>query len=408
MAELVIEHAKVVLPDGILTDATLRVSRGTIVSVGAAGGAEGLEEGGGERIDAEGRLLTAGLIDLHIHGVERSLFELGPDDLQAGLAALPRHGVTGVLPTLYRVLGAEHLDKLRALAEALKGCDTVHAPGFHFEGPFLKLAGAGGLTMSGNVAHLDALVDATGGAVEAVSVSPDTAGVVPVIERLTSRGIATFMTHTRANVPQTVAAIEAGARHATHFYDLFELPESHEPGVRPVGCVEAVLADARVSVDFIADGVHVDPMAIRAAIAAKGGEGRHVVAISDASIGAGLRSGIYDTPWGYPVRVKPGDAARIELPSDPRHGALAGSAITLAQAVANLRRWLDLPEHQIWAMATTNPADVVGWAEKGRLAVGADADMVLWDVGDDGELSAKSTWVRGRCVHDQSTMESRT
>src|SRR5262249_45336740 len=134
-----------------------------------------------------------------------------------------------------------------------------------------------------------------------MSISPDQKNVLPVIVHLKERGIVPFITHTRASVEQTQAAIEAGARHATHFYDVFPVPEEKDPGVRPVGAVEAILADRRVSVDFISDGVHVHPTAIRAAVAAKGWAG--VILITDSNIGAGLPSGQYDTPWGYPVHV---------------------------------------------------------------------------------------------------------
>ncbi|MBI2497232.1 MAG: N-acetylglucosamine-6-phosphate deacetylase, partial [Opitutae bacterium] len=117
-----------------------------------------------------------------------------------------------------------------------------------------------------------------------------------------------FITHTRASVAQTEAAIDAGAVHATHFYDVFYPPTETDPGVRPVGAVETILADPRASVDFIADGIHVHPTAIRAALAAKTFAG--VTLITDSNIGAGLPAGVYDTPWGYQVRVSPEEAAR--------------------------------------------------------------------------------------------------
>jgi N-acetylglucosamine-6-phosphate deacetylase len=108
--------------------------------------------------------------------------------------------------------------------------------------------------------------------------------------------------------------------HATHFYNVFYPPAESDPGVRPVGAVEAILADPRASVDFIADGVHVHPTAIRAAIAAKTWAG--VILITDSNIGAGLPAGVYDTPWGYRVKVAPGKAARHETKN-----FLAGSAL---------------------------------------------------------------------------------
>lgn len=347
------------------------------------------------RVDGGGRLLTAGLIDLHIHGIEQWLFESGPDALVDGVNALAKYGVTTVLPTLYRVMSEDQFEVLSTLSEALDNCLGVNVAGFHLEGPFLKLSGAGAQTRDGDVAYLDRLIEATQGRISAMSISPDTPGVLPVIRHLVKQGIAVFMTHTQADVDQTLAAIEAGARHATHFYDVFPAPEIIEAGVRPVGCVETILADPKVSVDFIADGVHVHPMAIKMALATKGADG--VILITDANIGAGLGEGVYDTPWGFTVRVREGDAARIDLPGDRRHGSLAGSALTMPRGIANLRQWLKIPDDQVWAMATRNPAHRMGWLNKGVLTVGSDADLVIWDDDDQG-LRPWKTFVGGRCV----------
>ena len=201
------------------------------------------------------------------------------------------------------------------------------------------------------------------------------------------------MTHTCASVEQTQAAIDAGARHATHFYDVFPVPVETETGVRPVGAVETILADERCSVDFICDGVHVDPMAIKAALRAKGWE--RVVAISDSNIGAGLSGGVYETSWGYSVRVQPNDAARIATPDHPLFGKLAGSSLTMNAAMANVLRWLSLKPADAWALGTRNPASVIGLPSKGRIEVGADADLVQWDISA-GNLRAVRTWVGGR------------
>ena len=160
--------------------------------------------------------------------------------------------------------------------------------------------------------------------------------------------------------------------------------------MRPVGAVEAILADPRCSVDFIGDGVHVHPTAIRAPLAAKGY--KNVMLVSDSVFGAGLPDGIYDSPWGSPIRVSRGDASRMHCPGCPSHGLIGGSSLTLDRGMANLLRWLDLPAEQVWAMATRNPARLLGLKGKGVLQPGADADLVLWDQSD-GQLRAVRTWV---------------
>jgi N-acetylglucosamine-6-phosphate deacetylase len=351
-----------------------------------------------QRIDVEGGLLTPGLVDIHTHGIHEFLYERGPDDIIAGAAILPRYGTTSVLPTLYRVLDRRSLATIERLTDALDLVEGADVSGFHFEGPFLALPGAGAATVPGDPVLLDELLSAAKGRVRAMSVSPECPGVIPVIERLRDRRVAVFLTHTRAGAEETQAAIDAGARHGTHFYNVFPLPAEAEPGCRPVGAVEVLLADRRTSVDFICDGVHVDPVAIRLALAAKGWQ--KVVAITDSNIGAGFEDGIYPTPWGYPVRVRQNDAARVHDSSHPLDGQLAGSSLTMNRAVSNLLGWLARPAHEIWAMATCNPARVVGLNYVGVIDVGADANLVLWGE-DRGVLQAVRTWIRGVCVYER-------
>ncbi len=349
------------------------------------------------RVDAEGAVLTPGLVDVHTHGVHEYLYERSPEELVAGVEILPRYGTTCVLPTLYRVLDRLSLCLLEKLSAALAAIDGVSAPGFHLEGPFLALPGAGAATIPGDLVLLDELLSATRGRVRAMSVSPDCPNILPIIERLRGEDIAVFLTHTRANVAQTKAAIEAGAWHATHFYDVFPPPPEAEPGVRPVGAVEVLLADQGCTVDFICDGVHVDPAAICLAFAAKGWHG--IVAITDSNIGAGLDDGVYPTPWGFPVKVSRGDAARVHDSQHPLHGQLAGSSLTMNRAIENLLKWLEIPAHAVWAMGTCNPAGVAGLAGKGVMQVGADADVVLWRE-ENATLQAIQTWVAGQSVYE--------
>ncbi len=396
MSRLAIQNVQALDPGCGIVGSCLTADRGRIVDFEPCPARMRAEV---DCVDGGGKLLTPGLIDVHIHGVGQHLFEAGPRDLLAGMSLLPRYGVTGVLPTLYRVMQPQLLPQLVALSEALGQVDCVYAPGFHLEGPFLALPGAGADTLDGDVKLLDDILAAAPNRVASMSISPETPGIVPVIERLVEAGVVVFMTHTGANVAQTQRAIEAGARHATHFYDVFPLPPQTEPGVRPVGVVETVLADPRVSVDFIADGVHVHPMAIKAALAAKGSES--VLLITDANIGAGMPDGMYQTPWGYPVSVRTDDAARIHDPGAERHGVLAGSSLTMNRGISNLLRWLDIEEHEVWAMGSSNPARLMGWSDRGRMQISAAADLVLWDRDEAGMLHAAQTWLDGRCVYQQ-------
>jgi N-acetylglucosamine-6-phosphate deacetylase len=348
----------------------------------------------GPRFDGRGRLLTPGLVDVHTHGILRFKYENGADDLRNAVASLARFGVTTVLPTIVPPILTEPgakaawLRHLAATAAALAGVTGIHVPGLHLEGPFLAITGATAATMDGDLGLLDEILQAAGGRIAAMSVSPETCGILPVISELRRRNIRVFLTHTRASVDQTLAALDAGARHATHFYDVFYSPPETDLGVRPVGIVETILADPRATVDFIADGVHVHPMAIRAAVAAKTWAG--VTLITDSNIGAGLPPGVYDTPWGYAVRVSPETGARHAI----KH-TLSGSALTMNRGMQNLLRWLALPPEQIWAMGTLNPCRLLELPGRGVIECGAVADLVLWEE----DLMPAMTWSEGNCVY---------
>jgi N-acetylglucosamine-6-phosphate deacetylase len=394
MSSFLIRNAALIHPGREIVAGDLLVHGGRISAVGAipAAALADARAADGEFIviEANGRRLTPGLIDLHTHGVMHSLYEAGPDGLRGAARELGRFGVTTVLPTIVPQMKAGWAELLGSIADAIPSVREVNIPGLHLEGPFMAVGGAACPTLPGDVDLLEQLLAACRGRVAVMSLSPDAPNIVPVIQRLREHNIPVFLTHTRANVEQTEAALAAGAQHATHFYDVFYPPAETDPGVRPVGAVEAILADARATVDFIADGVHVHPTAIRAAVAAKTWAG--VVAITDSNIGAGLPAGVYETPWGYPVRVSPETAARHATKN-----FLAGSALTMDRGMANLLRWLDLPPEQVWAMGTLNPARVLGLPRKGRLEAGADADLVLWET----DLRPAQTWVGGICTYEK-------
>lgn len=348
------------------------------------------------RINGRGRLLTPGLVDIHTHGILNFKYEKGAGDLKNAAASLGRFGVTTVLPTIVPPnlsVPGEKDAWLRHLASTVAALDEVtgiHIPGLHLEGPFLAIAGATAATMDGEVRLLDEIIGAGGGRIAAMSVSPETRDILPVIRALREQNVVVFLTHTRASVDQTLAALDAGALHATHFYDVFYPPPETDPGVRPVGIVETMLADPRATVDFIADGVHVHPMAIRAAVAAKTWAG--VTLITDSNIGAGLPPGVYDTPWGYAVRVSPETGARHITKN-----TLSGSALTMNRGIANLLRWLALPPEQTWAMGTLNPCRLLGLKGRGTIELGAVADLVLWE----SDLVPAMTWSEGTCVYQK-------
>ncbi len=388
MSDLLIRDVRLVVPGRSILQGDACVRSGRIAAIGRVD----VKPSPGTRIiEGRGRLLTPGLIDIHTHGIKDCLYEEGAESIRKAARSLGEFGVTTVLPTLIPIISDDWFDTVREATAMLPSITEVNIPGIHIEGPFMAVGGAACPTLPGDLALLDRILSVSNGRLAAMSLSPDAPDILPVIHRLRERKIPVFLTHTRATAEQTEAAIEAGASHATHFYDVFYAPAESDPGVRPVGAVESILADARMSVDFIADGVHVHPTAIRAALAAKGWQG--ILLITDSNIGAGLPAGVYNTPWGYTIRVSPETAARHS-----EKGFLAGSALTMNRGMANLLRWLPIPPEQVWAMGTLNPARLLGLDRKGRLEVGADADLVLWNE----NLTPAQTWVNGLSVYEET------
>jgi N-acetylglucosamine-6-phosphate deacetylase len=229
------------------------------------------------------------------------------------------------------------------------------------------------------------------------AVAPDIAGIETVIPEMTRQGNPVFMTHTAASVEQTKRAIEAGVRHATHFYNVYPVPEETDPGVRPCGAVETVLADPRVSVDFILDGEHVDPIAVQMALQCKGPD--RVCLITDANIGAGLPPGVYTGLGGSEVRFAYEGAPARMTENAPHPGSLAGSGLTLDRAVKNAVSFLSLDIVQAIRMVSLNPAHILNIEDhKGKIEIGYDADLVLLN----RELEVQKTWVEGKLCYSQS------
>jgi N-acetylglucosamine-6-phosphate deacetylase len=385
-----VENVLLVLPEQGLVAGGVRVEGGRIAALGPAVRARG----GEARLAGGGRLLSAGLIDVHTHGIQSFRYEAGAEELVQAASVLSAYGCTCAYPTLLGTSTPAFLTLLSETCGALDRVRVVCLPGVHVEGPFLAFTGAGCSLVPGDLGLLREILAAGGGRVAAMSISPEVANIIPVIEALVAADVRVFITHTGATLKQTQMAIDAGARHATHFYDVFYPQPETDLGVRPVACVEAILADRRVTVDFIADGVHVEPTAVRLGLYAKGWE--NVILITDSNVGAGLPAGEYDTPWGFRIYAHPERAARI-IGEHPLAGALAGSALTMNRGLENLLTWFaqELPAERVWAMATANPARLMGLSTKGVLRVGADADLVLWQ---GPPLAPCRTWVAGVCV----------
>jgi N-acetylglucosamine-6-phosphate deacetylase len=339
-------------------------------------------------IDLGNAFIVPGFVDLHMHGIHQYLIDNGLQDLEMICRILPQYGITSFLPTV--APRAEGADAAFLKTIAVVKSEGTNILGFHLEGPFLKITGSlsANAVAKADPARAKALIQAARPYKAVFSVSPDIDNITDIIPLMTEGNVPAFMTHTAANVEQTQAAIALGARHATHFYDVFPCPDVREPGVRPCGIVEAILADENVSVDFILDGVHVEPIAVKMAMVAKKNGPGKVCLITDSNVGAGLEPG----------RFNFGDSGEIEFAykgspaRKTKDNTLAGSGLTMDQAVRNAVSMLGVDLHEAVTMASLNPARVINADHcKGKIEPGYDADLVIMD----DNLNILQTWIGG-------------
>jgi len=368
------------LVDGSLVRGAVVVERGRIVDV-RIGDVGSLPS---PRLDAE--IVSPGLVDLQVNGGFG--LEVGADAgaLRALAARLPSTGVTTFLPTAVSSTAAEYRALAAAFASA-RGAAGARMPGLHLEGPLLSRARAGAHREPEIAAArdtLDAVLDdlLAAGGVRLMTLAPEQPGALALIRRLRQAGVAVSIGHSDATFEQAVAAIDAGATLATHLFNAMSPLHHRAPGV-----VGAALADERVTVMLIADGVHVHPAALNVALRAKGPE--RVVLVTDAIAAAGAPAGRFAL-------------AGVEVSSDGKSarladGTLAGSTLTMDHAVRMMAGVAGAHLEDALAMASAVPAAAIGLADAGRIAVGQTADLTLWSAA----LEVTATIVGGEIVYQR-------
>jgi N-acetylglucosamine-6-phosphate deacetylase len=335
----------------------------------------------GPRVSAE--IVSPGLVDLQCNGGFG--LEVGGDAaaLLALAARLPATGVTTFLPTAVSATAA-HYRALAAAFAASRGAPGADLAGLHLEGPLLS-PGRAGAHDSTAIAAADATLDAVldellaARALWLMTLAPERPGALDRIRRLVGAGVTVALGHTDATFDQATAGIDAGATLVTHLFNVMS-PLAH----RAPGAVGAALTDDRVAVGLIADGVHTHPAVLKLALRAKGPE--RIALVTDAVAAAGAPPGAYQL-GGRPV-ISDGESARRP------DGTLAGSTLTLDRAVRAMVRLGGARLEDALGMASTVPAARVGLSDRGALAVGRRADLVLWSA----DLAVETTIVRGQVV----------
>jgi N-acetylglucosamine-6-phosphate deacetylase len=374
MKTLLLKNANVVLPDREVAGGSVLIEEGRIVSLDT--------NKGDEELDLAGATLLPGFIDVHIHGAA------GIDVMDATAAGLREvseylasQGVTSWVPTFVPASDEHYVSAIAAISEAMDG-PGARVLGVHYEGPFVNTAQCGALhreyfkTYSAP-ADLDSLpLPSTG--VRMITIAPEVAGGVELVRELKKRGWVISIGHTRAGLDVLDQACEAGARHMTHFMNAMAPLHHRSPGPIAWG-----LSRDDVTVDVIADGIHLDPFMLRLLLKLKGVPG--ISLISDAIAAAGKGDGDYEI-WGETISVKNGRTANAA-------GSIAGSVISMLDAVRLLHS-LGVSYVDLARMASSNPARLLGIdRDCGSIEVGKRADLVALDQSD---LRPRSVLIRGR------------
>ena len=386
--------SRLLTPERIIERPLLLVEHGRVVEISARdskampAGASAHDFG-----DAD---IAPGYVDLHIHGSSGyDVMDDAPEALPAIERLLARHGVTSYFPTTVTALLDTTLRAVERLADAIEDCGEASALtsgqkkaertgraaplGIHLEGPFISHARRGvhpsENLLPAKLETFERLWQAARGQIRVMTIAPELDGAMELIAAAAARGICVSMGHSDADFATTERAIAAGARHATHTFNAMRPLDHRDPGI-----LGAVLTDARVSADVIADGVHVAPAIVKLFARAKGPE--QTVLITDATAATGMPDGRYRL-GSIEVDVK-----GAKCTSD---GKLAGSVLTLDRAVRNLARFAEWELPQAVAAASRNPARIAGIRNKGALVAGADADFIVLD----GEGNVLRTFIGG-------------
>ncbi|PFA24352.1 MULTISPECIES: N-acetylglucosamine-6-phosphate deacetylase [Bacillus cereus group] len=313
-------------------------------------------------LDAEGKIVIPGMIDVHIHGgYDIDAMDANSDGLVTLGKEMLKEGVTTYFPTTMTQAPEAIEVALSAAKEAKE--KGAHFEYIHLEGPYVskKRAGAQPLEhiVPANIEQFTQWQEASGNLIKLVTYAPEEEGAVEFEKYLAETGVIGTMGHTDAIDAQLK---NRHITHATHLYNQMRGLHHREPGV-----VGHVLLNPNVMVEVITDGIHIHPDMVKLAYKLKGP--KKVSVITDAMRAKGLEDGLYEL-GGQPVHVKDG-SARLE------DGTLAGSILKMDQAFRNVIEFTECSIEDAVLMTSVNQAEEFGLTNKGALAVGKDADFVV-------------------------------
>jgi N-acetylglucosamine-6-phosphate deacetylase len=321
-------------------------------------------------VDLAGSYLAPGFIDLHVHGA------VGRDTMEASgeaFRSICDFHATGGTTSLLLTTASAPMDKLVEVLNAVRDCRSSNdvIAGVHVEGPFISKAKCGAQRVEfirePSPAAVQQLLEHAD-VIKRVTIAPELPGALEAIKDFQEHGISVSGGHSDAWDEDAQSGFNRGMRSVTHTFNC--MSSARRRGIYRVGgLLEFALSEPPISCELIADGHHVSATLMKMLYRAKGAAG--ICLVTDATAGAGLPDGSRFSLFGKDCVVEGG----VCLLAD--RSALAGSASRMIDLVRTIVRDVDVPLHEAITMATANPACAIGLETKGRMAVGADADLVV-------------------------------
>jgi N-acetylglucosamine-6-phosphate deacetylase len=375
---MIFTNARIIFPDAIRGDVDVVVRDGKIVEIRAPA------PHADETIDLHGNFLAPGFIDVHVHGAN------GHDAMEANAEAFRAicdyHASGGTTSMLLTTATAPFAEILLALTQIGKLREEIpQIAGAHVEGPFISRDQAGAqnpeFICEASAELIGCLLEHRD-VIKRITIAPETKGALAAIKEFSAAGIVVSGGHSNAWEEDARAALENGMRSATHTFNC--MSSSRRRGTKRVaGLLEFALSEPKICCELIAEEHHVSPAMMKLVYCAKGVSG--ISLVSDATAGAGLTEETTFQLAGNKCIVKNGACFLAD------NGTLAGSASRLIDLVRAMIRNAEVPLPDAIAMASLNPAREAGLSDKGEIAVGKDADLVVLSP----ELEVMRTYVNG-------------
>ena len=375
---MIFTNCRVILPDAIRSHLDVVVRGRKIVDIRAPASHSD------ETIDLRGNFLAPGLIDVHVHGAN------GHDAMDANAEAFRAicdyHAGGGTTSMLLTTATAPFAEILLALTQIGKLREEIpQIAGAHVEGPFISRDQAGAqnpeFICEASAELIGCLLEHRD-VIKRITIAPETKGALAAIKEFSAAGIVVSGGHSNAWEEDARAALENGMRSATHTFNC--MSSSRRRGTKRVaGLLEFALSEPKICCELIAEEHHVSPAMMKLVYCAKG-VGR-ISLVSDATAGAGLPEDTTFQLGGKKCIVKNGACFLAD------NGTLAGSASRLIDLVRAMIRNAEVPLPDAIAMASRNPARETGLSDKGEIAIGKDADLVVLSP----ELEVLQTYVNG-------------